>query len=471
MEIRLPSLAESIASGTVINILVSEGDRVEKDQDLLEMETDKAVAVIPSPESGKVVKIHIKEGDELKVGEVILTLSEESKSEKPKESRRQPEKEEQSRAAAEEQGSRGAEEQGSKGEDLRDDDFHPSSFIPHPSERPGAEGPPAPPSIRKLARQLGIDLNRVYGSERGGRIVIDDLRAYIERLQRIAFDQKSEKEIQKAEKEIPPLPDFTKWGYVKKEPMSPIRKKISEAMTASWTSVPHVTQFGEADVSDLMSQIKMHAPQYEKEGAHLTLTSVVIKALVPLLKKYPLFNSSIDEAAGEIVLKDYFHFGIAVDTEQGLIVPVLRDVDRKSLLALSKELAELAERTRRREVTLDELRGGTFTISNQGGIGGAHFTPIIHAPEVAILGMGRGALKPAVKDKKIEARTFLPLALSYDHRLIDGADAARFIRDLVATLETFPEAEIKLGDGEEIESAAPKSKKSATASRTRKAKQ
>ena len=469
MEIRLPALGESITSGTVINILVSEGDRVEKDQDLLEMETDKAVAVVPSPEAGKVVKIHIKEGDELKVGEPILTLSQEGNGEKPKEARQpkesaKPEAKDESRTDDEEPESTDAEEQQDGEEEKRP--------VAAAHRHQDAVGPPAPPSIRKLARQLGIDLNRVQGTERGGRIVIDDLRVYIEYLQRIAFDRKPEREIQKAEKEAPPLPDFAKWGYVKKEPMQVIRKKISEAMAASWTSIPHVTQFGEADISDLMDQIKKHAPRYEKESAHLTLTSIIIKALVPLLKRYPRFNSSIDESAGEIVLKDYFHFGIAVDTEQGLIVPVLRDVDRKGMLELSKELANLAEKTRRREITLEELRGGTFTISNQGGIGGSHFTPIIHAPEVAILGLGRGALKPAVKDKKIEARRLLPLALSYDHRLIDGADAARFIRDLIEALETFPEENIKLeGGDEESKKAAPRRKKSSPVSRTRKTKQ
>jgi pyruvate dehydrogenase E2 component (dihydrolipoamide acetyltransferase) len=461
MEVRLPALAENVSSGVVVKLLVSEGDQVEMDQEILELETEKAVAVVPAPEAGKVVKIHVKEGDEIKVGQVILTLSTVEAGEKKEAKRAGPKQAEPAREEIEEEETKvpraeeteeseekKPEKEIKKGvedvegaEEHRKDDLAKAGF-----------GPPASPSIRKLARQLGIDLTRVRGSERGGRIVLDDLKAYVEHLQKAAFDRQPERKTVE-------IPDFAKWGYIHKQSFSPLRKKISEAMTASWTTIPHVTQFAEADVSNIMKWVKKYGPQYEKRGARLTLTGLLIKVLVQVLEKHPIFNSSLDEEAGEIILKQYYHFGIAVDTEQGLIVPVLRDVNNKDLLRLSKELEELAEKTRQRKVSLEELRGGTFTISNQGGIGGTYFTPIIHAPEVAILGLGRAAVKPVVNDNKIEPRALLPLVLSYDHRVIDGADAARFIRDLVEALENFAEAEVKLPGDAKTKTASGEQKK------------
>lgn len=453
MEIRLPALAENVSSGVVVSILVSEGDRVEQDQEILELETDKAMAAVPAPEAGRISKIHVKEGDEVSAGQVIFTLSPDHDGEKPKEAEGRKEKEpkeKQRKAKAvekQEEESREGKAVAAEEPDYEDDEERP---IAEGEEAEGAHdeaakagfGPPASPSVRKLARQLGINLSRVRGSQRGGRIVPDDLRIYIERLQKRAQGLEPEK------KSIQ-LPDFAKWGYIRKEPMSRLRKTIGEAMSASWSTVPHVTQFGEADVTEIIASIKRYSPQYERKGARLTFTGIVLKALVPVLEKYLIFNSSLDVEAGEMVFKKYFHFGIAVDTEQGLIVPVLRDVDQKDLLTLSKELEELAEKTRQRKVSLEELQGATFTISNQGGIGGSHFTPIVHTPEVAILGLGRASLKPVAVDKKIEARMIVPLSLSYDHRAIDGADAARFIRDLIASLEGFSEDGLKLPDGKE----------------------
>jgi pyruvate dehydrogenase E2 component (dihydrolipoamide acetyltransferase) len=214
-------------------------------------------------------------------------------------------------------------------------------------------------------------------------------------------------------------------------------------MTENWTTIPHVTQFDEADISGIMDLRKKHLTAYEAKGARLTLMPFAIKAVVATLKKHPLFNSSLDAATGEVIFKDYFHLGVAVDTEAGLLVPVLRNADQKSLFQLAKEVEELATRARDRKVSLEELKGGTFTLSNQGGIGGAQFTPIINKPEVAILGLGRGALKPVVREKKIETRLMLPLALSYDHRVIDGGAAARFIVDLVQAFEQFVEADLR----------------------------
>jgi pyruvate dehydrogenase E2 component (dihydrolipoamide acetyltransferase) len=289
---------------------------------------------------------------------------------------------------------------------------------------------------------LGIDLGRVRGSEPGGRIVIGDIRAYIQRLQKLTEKPKPGEPAQV--KPVAEQIDFSKWGPVSKKPLTQLRQVIARRMLENWNAIPHVTQFDEADFSRLNELRKQHAPAYEQKGTRLTLTPLVVKALVETLKKHPIFNSSLDEVAQEVVLKEYFHIGIAVDTEQGLIVPVIRDADKKSVLELSKELEQLAQKARDRKVTAEELKGGTFTISNQGAIGGAHFTPIINKPEVAILGIGRGAMKPVARDGKVEVRLMTPLGLSYDHRVIDGGAAARFIVDLVRALQEFEEAQVKI---------------------------
>jgi pyruvate dehydrogenase E2 component (dihydrolipoamide acetyltransferase) len=303
----------------------------------------------------------------------------------------------------------------------------------------------AAPSVRKMARELGIDLRKVRGSEAGGRIVLADMRSYIQRL--IAAEAKGKSASGAHEVTRPATTesiDFSKWGPVSRKPLSPLRQVIARRMGESWNAVPRVTQFDEADFTRLNELRKKFAAKYEKKGARLTLTPLVLKAVAETLKKHPLFNSSLDEAANEIVLKDYYHIGIAVDTEQGLIVPVIRDVDKKSVLDLAKELEQVAAKARDRKISAEELKGGTFTISNQGAIGGAHFTPIVNVPEVAILGLGRGAMKPVARDGKVVIRMMTPLGLSYDHRVIDGGEAARFIVDLVAALQDFKEAAVKL---------------------------
>jgi pyruvate dehydrogenase E2 component (dihydrolipoamide acetyltransferase) len=306
--------------------------------------------------------------------------------------------------------------------------------------------PPASPSIRHLADQLGIDLGRVRGSESGGRITMADVKAYILWLQAVAFQpgNVSGGAATTTPKVAPERIDFSKWGEISRKPLSALRQTIARRMSENWNSIPHVTQFDEADITGLMALRKKYAPAYEKKGTKLTVTSFTIKAVVAALKKYPQFNVSLDESANELVLKEYFHIGIAVDTESGLIVPVLRDADKKSLLDISVELETLAEKTRARKVNADDLKGGSFTISNLGGIGGSYFTPIVNKPEVAILGVGRGVSRAMVIKDKIEARLMLPLALSYDHRVIDGADGVRFIREICAALENFEESQVKI---------------------------
>ena len=442
MDVRVPRLGEGADSGTVATIFVKEGDHIRKDQPVLEIESEKAVATIPCTADGRVTAIHVKEGDVITVGQLVLSIAEGSEQ------------------SAGEGGRRVIDVTvGDEEEDLHPlpavagpsaDAAVPVESAPVASDIPEKAGlpPAAAPTVRKMARELGIDLRLVRGSERGGRIIVADLKRYVQQLQQRA-----------AMTQLTPMPagvpsrtpsraaavDFAQWGPVRKEKVSILRKTISARMSESWAAVPRVTQFDEADITALLQLKKNYDKKYEKKGARLTLTGLALKALVPVLKRHPIVNASLDEISGEIVFKEYYHIGIAVDTEQGLIVPVLRDVDKSTLLQISLDLAQLAERARQRKVGLEEMQGGTFTVSNQGGIGSGPFTPIVNVPEAAILGMGRGMLKPVVRKNRIEKRTIVPLSLSYDHRLVDGANAARFMVDLVQAFENFNESDLKAG--------------------------
>ncbi len=424
MDVKLPKLGESAEGGTVVSILVKEGDAIDKGQTILELENEKAVAPIPAPAAGVVGQIRVKEGERVAVGQTLLTLRVSGAPAAPAPAAAL------SKAAAKPAAVAAAD---------------PAPVPAEAAPEPTADGPipPASPDIRRIARELGIDLRRVRGSESGGRVVMADLRGYIARLHALAAQPKVAPGAT-ARPAAEPV-DFSKWGPVTRKSLSPLRNTIARRMVENWNSIPHVTQFDEADITALMELRKQFAADYEKRGARLTLTSFALKAAVAALKKHAIFNASLDEATGEVVFKDYFHIGLAVDTEQGLLVPVIRDVDKKSLFQLSKDVQELADKARDRKVTLDEMRGGTFTISNQGGIGGAHFTPIVNKPEVAILGLGRGALKAVVKDKQLQQRLMMPVAISYDHRLIDGGTAARFTVDLVAAFDAIGTVDLKLG--------------------------
>jgi pyruvate dehydrogenase E2 component (dihydrolipoamide acetyltransferase) len=423
MDVKLPKLGEGADSGVVVNLFVKEGDTVAKDQAILELENEKAVASIPSTGAGVVSKIHVKPGDRISIGQRILTLTESGQpaaaAPAPKEMKAAPAPSHRAAVEVEEE------------------------IIDEP-EQTSTVAPVAAPSVRRLARELGIDLRKVRGSEAGGRVVLADVKNYIQRLIASAAKGKSGGGPAAPAKPVAESIDFSKWGPVSKKPLTPLRQVIARRMGESWNAVPRVTQFDEADFTRLNELRKKFAAKYEKQGARLTLTPLVLKAVAETLKKHPLFNSSLDEATNEIVLKDYYHIGIAVDTEQGLIVPVIRDVDKKSVLDLAKELEQLAAKARDRKISAEDLKGGTFTISNQGAIGGAHFTPIVNVPEVAILGLGRGAMKPVVRDEKVVIRMMTPLGLSYDHRVIDGGEAARFTVDLVAALQDFKEAAVKI---------------------------
>ncbi|HEX2225829.1 MAG TPA: dihydrolipoamide acetyltransferase family protein [Candidatus Binatia bacterium] len=439
MDIKLPRLSEGVESGTVVNILVAEGQAIKKDQPFMELETQKAVGSIPSPESGTVTKIHVKEGMEVAVGQVLISIDAQrgdgaatpssagGVQAKAVPQRAQP-------AAAPTARQPGAAEQ--------PDDYRYKSTSGLP--------PPAAPSIRKIASDLGIDLTRVKGSESGGRIVLEDLRAYIERLQHLAYETKPSAAAESRSEAPAKAPaseavDFSRWGPVRREKLSPLRRTVSQRMVQSWTTVPKINQFDDADITRLLALRKKYAAAYEQKQTRLTLTAFIVKAVAGALKKHPRTNASLDETTQEIVYKDYCHIGIAVDTEGGLIVPVLHDADKKNLFELSSEINGLTERTRARKIAMQELQGGSFTISNQGSIGGSHFTPIVYAPQVAILGVGQGGAKPVIADGKIVVRTLLPLCFAYDHRVLDGADAVRFLKDVIHSLEAFPESEVALG--------------------------
>ncbi len=432
MDLKLPPLGEGADSGTVVNLFVSEGDQVKRDQPILELENEKAVAAIPATAAGTVTRIYVKVGDKISVGQSLVALSDgngtatapAAKAEAaPAKSKERP-----APAAAAEQQPQGAESAGGEA-----------------PLKPSSIAPAAAPSIRKLARELGIDLTLVSGSALGGRIVMEDIRAYIQKLQRWATQPRSTATGGAPQAKAPAEQiDFAKWGPVSKTAFSPLRQVIARRMLESWSATPRVTQFDEADITALMALRKKYATAYEGKGSHLTLTSFVLKAVAETLKKHPLLNSSVDEVSEEIVYKNYYHIGVAVDTDAGLIVPVIRDVDKKSVLQLSQELEELAKKARERRVGAEDMKGGTFTISNQGGIGGGHFTPIVNKPQVAILGLGRGAMKAVVRDGAVVPRMMLPITVAYDHRTIDGGSAARFTVDLVKAFEGFREEDVKL---------------------------
>ena len=431
MDVKLPQLAEGVESGTVVNILVSEGQEIKKDQAFMELETQKAVGSIPSPSSGTVTKVHVKEGMEVSVGQVLISIDSASKTSAsktidsvPSSSSNRPQPN-----AAPTPMAQAASKPGTGQKTAETFHYQSSSGM----------APPAPPSVRKIAQELGIDLTRVRGTEAGGRIRLADVRAYIQQLQELRQPELSGQSAPAAPKEVI---DFSKWGSVRREKLSPLRRTVSRRMLESWTTIPKINQFDEADITAILSLREKHNSAYKKSGARLTLTSFILLVLARALKKHPMANASLDETAGELILKDYCHIGIAVDTDAGLIVPVLQDVDKKNLLQLSRELQDLTQKTRERKIGLEELQGGTFTISNQGSIGGSHFTPIIYAPQVAILGVGQGQNKPIVVDGKIAVRNMLPLCLAYDHRVLDGANAVRFLKDVIVALQSFDEADV-----------------------------
>ena len=431
MDVKLPKLGEGADSGVVVGIFVNVGDTVAKDQPILELENEKAVASIPSTAAGVVEKVHVKSGDRVSIGQRLITLAGGAA---PAAAASAP------KPVAKKAAVKAAPAPVVEDEDEEENE---EELVVEEVRNPVA-APVASPSLRRMARELGIDLNKVRGSEAGGRITTQDVRNYLAKLAKAAAKPAPAPVGAAPAKPAAAQIDFSQFGPILKKPVTPLRKVIARRMSESWNTVARVTQFDDIDFTKLGELRKKYAPAYEAKGVKLTLTPFVLKAVAATLKAHPIFNSSLDEVANEIILKEYVHLGIAVDTDQGLMVPVIRDVDKKSMFDLAKELEQLAAKARDRKITADEMKGGTFTISNQGAIGGAHFTPIINLPEVAILGLGRGAMKAVVRDGQIVARLMTPVALSYDHRVIDGGSAARFAVDLVKAFENFDEALVKI---------------------------
>ena len=428
-EFKCPDLGENIASGTVGRILVAEGASVSANQPLFELETDKAVTEIPAPSAMTIVSLKVKEGYQVKVGQVLLTYEGGTKADaapaKPVEA-----------APAEMEKPKPA-----------------PTAAPAPAAaptRPAAPREPggpvlAAPSVRKLAREMGVRIEEVPTADPSGRVSAQDVMAFAQGATTASPQSSAPAPASSASAtaaSTSPMPsgvaDQDRWGSVLREPMNGVRKKTVQHMTRCWTTIPHVTHFEKADITGLENLRQQYAKQYDASGAKLTVTVFLIKVLALALKKFPKFNASIDVDTEEILYKQYCHVGVAVDTPSGLLVPVVRDADKKTLAEIALEVPALAAKARDRKLSLDEMQGGCMTITNLGGLGGSgfqNFTPIINAPEVAILGVSRGAYEPVFDQGAFAPRLRLPLALSYDHRLIDGADAARFMRWYVQTLE------------------------------------
>lgn len=429
MEETLPNLGDGIDSANVLSIAVSVGDSIQKDQLILELETDKAVAPINSTRAGTVSEILINVGDTVKMGTPVLRFTGADQGDS------HPSKETPKTSA-----SQNAPVKTQISEETKKISYS-GNYTPINSTECVTS-----PSILRFSKRFGLDLGRVQGTGSGGRITDTDVSAYISFLQSTAFEKK---EVNIAEQMTPSLQtyatDFSEFGTVRVEPVSSLRKKIASNLRNTWTNAPHVTQFDHADITALMALRKKYKSNYEKKQASLTLTTLVIKALIPALRKYPQFNASFDEGKGHIIYKDYIHMGVAVDTASGLIVPVIKDVDKKTILEISTELSDVAHRARERNVALEDLKGSSFTLSNLGGLGVGAFTPIVNSPDTAILGISKGSMTPVYnKNKAWEPRLMMPVSLSYDHRVIDGADAARFTRCVIEALENFDEKDIKI---------------------------
>ena len=425
VEIKLPVLGEGVDSGTVAGVLVATGDTVEVDAPLIELETDKAVIEVPASEAGVVASLPVKAGDTVAVGQVIATIepasppapeapAEEPAAEQPR--RQAPPPPVPERPA------------------VQTAPPAPSPPGPPPARTPAdefnlPEWPiPATPNTRRFARELGVDITSVQGTGNGGRILSGDVVRTARSLLEAAAAGG-------AAPAPPPLPDFSRWGEVERETMSGIRRTTATHLSTSWTTIPHVTQHDDADITELEQLRKRFGPRVQEAGGKLTMTAIAVRVVASALRVFPRFASSVDMASREVILKRYTHVGVAVDTDRGLLVPVIRDADRKNATELSVELGVLAARARDGKLTLEEMQGGCFTITNLGGLGGTSFTPIVNYPEVAILGMSRSRVTPVHRDGGFEPRLMLPLSLSYDHRVIDGADAVRFLRWIVEALE------------------------------------
>ena len=442
-EFTLPEVGEGIEHGDVVQVLVSEGDVITEGKAVLELETEKAVVEVSCPYSGRVTKIHVRPGDRVPVGATLLSVDTEAGESAPAGSTTPPagqpstaEPTASTEDAAAPVPVRAAQPAATKPA-VEKPKAEPATAPPltaasaSPGPQSAAEPVPAGPATRRLARELGVDLAAVAGAYPGVRLTEEHIKEFV----RSGGHGRAVSTA--GAPQAPPLPDFAQWGPIERIPFSSLQRKTAEHLRLAWATAPHVTQFDSADITSFETFRQRFRQTERGKEVRLTVTAVVLKAVVSALKAYPQFNASFDAERDELILKRYYHIGVAVDTDAGLIVPVLRDVDRKSVMQLAIEMNEMAERTRQRKVGLDELRGGTFTVTNLGGIGGTAFAPILNYPEVAILGLARSREEPVVREGRLGTRLMLPLCLSYDHRVINGADGARFIRKVATMLENY----------------------------------
>jgi len=440
-EFTLPELGENIDQGDLVRLMIAPGAKVSEGQPVMELETDKAVVEVPSSVSGTVKEIKVKEGQKVKVGQVIFTLEGGASAVAPVERPRTSPVEH----VSGQQAARLAFQLAMQAEGKTEQQALPPDQPPPPlptftmpaqlgkvAGTEHREPVAAAPHVRRLARELGVDIHDVKGSGPGGRISEDDVKAHTKAVLTSAVTAAQAPRAGFAE---PALPDFAKWGKVERVSMRGVRRKTAQHLTVAWNTIPHVTQQDRADITELEQLRARFAPRAEEAGGKMTVTAIALKVCASALKVFPQFNASIDMGKEEIVYKQYIHLGVAVDTDRGLLVPVIRDVDKKNIVELAAELTRLSKKAKEKKLTPDEMEGGTFTITNLGGIGGTGFSPIVNHPEVAILGLSRSSMEPVWVNGKFEPRLVLPLSLSYDHRLIDGADAARFLRWIAEAFE------------------------------------
>jgi pyruvate dehydrogenase E2 component (dihydrolipoamide acetyltransferase) len=445
-EFKLPELGENISQGDLVRLMIAPGTKVSEGQPVMELETDKAVVEVPSSVSGVVKEVKVKEGEKIKVGQVIFTLEGGVAAATPARTSNAPVEH-----VSGQHGARLAFQAAIRAEGKTEEQALPPDQ-PQPTapafsmpvqlgKVAGTENRqpiPAAPHVRRFAREVGIDIYEVKGTGPGGRISEDDIKAYAKGLLS-AVATAAQAAPRAGHFAQPQLPDFAKWGKVERVSMRGVRRKTAEHLAEAWNTIPHVTQHDRADITELEHLRARFAPKAEEAGGKMTVTAIALKVCSAALKVFPQFNASIDIEKEEIVYKQYINIGVAADTDRGLLVPVIRDVDKKNIVELAVELSQLSKKARDKKITPEDMQGGTFTITNLGGIGGVGFTPIVNYPEVAILGLSRSRIEPEwIPEKdggKFEPRLILPLSLSYDHRLIDGADAARFLRWIAEAFE------------------------------------
>jgi pyruvate dehydrogenase E2 component (dihydrolipoamide acetyltransferase) len=442
-EFRLQELGENISEGELVRLMIAPGAKVSEGQPVMELETDKAVVEVPSSVSGVVNEVKVKEGEKIKVGQVIFTLQGSSPSQtEPVRPPRGPVEH-----VSGQHGARLAFQAAIRAEGKTEEQaLPPDQPRPHPAafSMPTQLGKvagteyrepvPAAPSTRRLAREIGVDIYDVKGTGPGGRISEADVKAHAKVLVTAAATA-AQAPARPGHFIEPKLPDFAKWGKIERVSMRGVRRKTAEHLAESWNIIPHVTQQDRADITELEQLRARFAPKAEQAGGKMTVTAIALKVCAAALKVFPQFNATIDMEKEQIIYKQYIHIGVAADTDRGLLVPVIRDVDKKNIVELAVELSQISQKARDKKITLADMEGGTFTITNLGGIGGTGFTPIVNHPEVAILGLSRSRMEPEWIGGKFEPRLILPLSLSYDHRLIDGADAARFLRWVAEAFE------------------------------------